>query len=132
MSSPLKKFINNLLCQFFPFVNRFFYFVLLAVKDVLFTLSQVFRSFRSWLMCLFTFFNDLSDRIKLVSSAKWWAVQNLIGHQRDHIGSRQCSKPSPICPIGTNYSPQVIVQPAITCSKLTKETLEQGVEYVQI
>ena len=26
---------------------------------------------------------------------------------------------------------EVITQPAITCSKLTKETLEQGVKYVQ-
>ena len=44
---------------------------LLAFKDILLALSQVFRSFRLWLMCLFTFFNDLSERIKLVSSAKW-------------------------------------------------------------
>ena len=27
--------------------------------------------------------------------------------------------------------PLSIAQPAITCSKLTKETLEQGVKYVQ-
>ena len=48
--------------------------VLLAFNDILFALSQVFRSFRLWLMCLFMFFNDLSERIKLVSSAKWWIV----------------------------------------------------------
>ena len=44
--------------------------VLLAFKDILFALGQAFRSFRSLLMCLFLFFNNLSDRIKLISPAK--------------------------------------------------------------
>ena len=31
--------------------------------------------FSLWLMFLFILFNDLSDRIKLISSAKWWAIR---------------------------------------------------------
>ena len=35
--------------------------------------------------------------------------------------------------ISSYYSPRILIstQPAITCSKLTIETLEQGVKYVQ-
>ena len=40
--------------------------VLLAFNDILFALSQMFNSFKSWLMCLFIFFSDLSDSSRFV------------------------------------------------------------------
>ena len=45
--------------------------VLLTFNGILFALSQMFSSFKSWLMCLFIFFSDLSDSSRFVSSAKW-------------------------------------------------------------
>ena len=52
--------------------------VLLAFNDILFALSQMFSSFKSWLMCLFIFFSDLSDSSRFVSSAKWCTSLYLI------------------------------------------------------
>ena len=43
---------------------------LLAFNDVLFALIQMFNCFKSWLMCLFIFFSDLSESSMFVSSAK--------------------------------------------------------------
>ena len=50
--------------------------VLLVFKDILFTLSHVVRSFKSWLKCLFIFFKELSIGGKSVSSAKWCTLLN--------------------------------------------------------
>ena len=101
MCSPLKKLINNWTVVLY-FVNSFYpstayyeievYFskfvrdfglnkiisVLLEFNDILFALRQVFRCFRTWLICLFIFFNNFSDCNKLILSAKWWTVLNLI------------------------------------------------------
>ena len=45
--------------------------VLLVFEDILFALSHVVKSFKSWLMCLFIFFKELCTSSKLVSSVKW-------------------------------------------------------------
>ena len=50
--------------------------VLLVFEDILFALSQVVRTFKSWLICLFIFFKELSGGSKLVSSAKWSTLLN--------------------------------------------------------
>ena len=52
--------------------------VLLVFKDTLFALSHVVRSFKSWLICLFIFFKELSTSSKLVSSAKWCTLLNFM------------------------------------------------------
>ena len=52
--------------------------VLLVFKDILFALSHVVRSFKSWLICLLIFFKELSASSKLVSSAKWCTLQNFV------------------------------------------------------
>ena len=49
--------------------------VLLVFKDILFALSQVVRSFTSWLICLFIFLKGYLQ-VKLVSSAKWCTLLN--------------------------------------------------------
>ena len=54
--------------------------VLLVFKDILFALSHVVRSFKSWLKCLFIFFKELSASSKLVLSAKWCNVLNFMGY----------------------------------------------------
>ena len=46
--------------------------VLLVYKDSLFVLIHSTTSFKSLFTCLFIFFIDLSVRIRLVLSAKWW------------------------------------------------------------
>ena len=43
---------------------------LLVFNDILFALIQMFNCFKSWLMCLFIFFSDLSESSMFVSSAK--------------------------------------------------------------
>ena len=50
--------------------------VLLVFKDSLFALIHSTTSFKSLFICLFIFFIDLSVRIRLVSSAKWWTELN--------------------------------------------------------
>ena len=50
--------------------------VLLVFKDIPFALSHVVKCFKSWLMCLFIFFKELSTSSKLVSSAKWCTLLN--------------------------------------------------------
>ena len=50
--------------------------VLLVFKDSLFALIYSTTSFKSLFICIFIFFVDLSVRIRLVSSAKWWTELN--------------------------------------------------------
>ena len=57
--------------------------VLLVFKDILFALSHVVRSFKSWLKCLFIFFKELLASSKLVLSGKWCNLLNFtayLGH----------------------------------------------------
>ena len=50
--------------------------VLLVFKDSLFALIHWTTNFKSLFICLFIFFIDLSVRMRLVSSAKWWTELN--------------------------------------------------------
>ena len=52
--------------------------VLLVFEDILFALSHAVKSFKSWLMCLFISFKELTTRSKLVSSAKWCTLMNFM------------------------------------------------------
>ena len=50
--------------------------VLLVFKDSLFALTHSTTNCKSLLICLFIFSIDLSVRIRLVASAKWWTELN--------------------------------------------------------
>ena len=50
--------------------------VLLVFKDSLFALIHWTTNFKSLFICLFIFFIDLSVRMRLVSSTKWWTELN--------------------------------------------------------
>ena len=84
--------------------------VLLAFNDIIFALSQMFNSFKSWLMCLFIFFSGLSDSSRFVSSAKWCKSVYLITLLRSlmQIRNSKTSRADPIIDIcifwrGTTY-----------------------------
>ena len=50
--------------------------VLLVSEDILFALSHLVGSFKSWLISLFVFFKELCISSKLVLSAKWCTLLN--------------------------------------------------------
>ena len=52
--------------------------VLLAFNDIIFALSQMFNSFKSWLMCLFIFFSEMSESSRFVSSVTLFTSLYLI------------------------------------------------------
>ena len=74
--------------------------VLLVFKDILFALSHVVRSFKSWLICLFIFFKELSTSIKLVLSANWCTLLNFKVWFRSLMYIRKSSWPR-MNPVGT-------------------------------
>ena len=90
---------------YWPLILKFRYFVmflfdlclsskilvLLVFKDTLFALSHVVRSFKSWLLCLFMFFKELSTSSKLVSSTKWCTLLNFMVWFRSLIYIRKSS-----------------------------------------
>ena len=63
-------------------LNCKFRFDLFVFKDILFNLTHVVRSFKSWLMHLLIFFKELFISIKLVSSGKWCTLLNLMASFR--------------------------------------------------
>ena len=103
---------------YWPLILKFRYFVmflfdlclsskilvLLVFKDTLFALSHVVRSFKSWLLCLFMFFKELSTSSKLVSSTKWCTLLNFMVWFKSLIYIRKssgwqtepCGTPNPI------------------------------------
>ena len=70
--------------------------VLLAFNDILFALSQMFSSFKSWLMCLFIFFSDLSESSRFMSSAKWCTSLYLIALLRSFMQMRNNKGPKAV------------------------------------
>ena len=52
--------------------------VLLVLKDILFALSHVVRTFKPWLISLFIIFKELSTTSKYISSAKWCTLLNFM------------------------------------------------------
>ena len=67
--------------------------VLLVFKYILFALSHVVRRFKSWLLCSFIFFKELSTSSKLVSSAKWCNLLNFMAWFRSLMYIRKRSGP---------------------------------------
>ena len=68
----------------------------------------------------------------MVQQLKYWilnAAKMLVVQQQIYLHQQNSCMPSGIKFVTIPYC--IITQPAITCSKLTIETLEQGVKYVQ-
>ena len=84
--------------------------VLLLFKYIiLFALSHVVRSFKSWLMCLFIYFKELSLSSKLVLSAKWCTLLNFMSCFRSFMYIKNSSGLR-IKPCGTADSIKSIVR----------------------
>ena len=49
----------------------------MTFKEILFALSQLDKFFKSVLISLLSFLMELVRNKRLVSSAKWWTLQNL-------------------------------------------------------
>ena len=66
---------------------------LLVFTDILFALSHVVRSFKSWLICLFIVFKEFSRSGKLVSSEKWCTLLNSMAWVRSLMHIKKSSGP---------------------------------------
>ena len=56
-----------------------------ALSEVLFGFNQLTRCFKTTLTSLLSFLVELLKRKTLVSSAKWWTLQNFIAWLRSFI-----------------------------------------------
>ena len=59
--------------------------VFFTLSEILFAFNQLTRCFKSALTCLFSFLIELLRHNRLVSSAKWWTLQNFIAWLRSFI-----------------------------------------------
>ena len=59
--------------------------VFLTLSEILFAFNQLTRCFKSALTSLFSFLIELLRHNRLVSSAKWWTLQNFIAWLRSFI-----------------------------------------------
>ena len=62
--------------------------VFLTLSEILFAFNQLTRCFKSALTSLFSFLIELLRHKRLVSSAKWWTLQNFIAWLRSFIYSK--------------------------------------------
>ena len=85
------KFINT----FISFSCRFRdnSFSLLTFKEILFALSQLDKFFKSILISSLSFLIELVRNKKLVSSAKWWTMQNFIAVCKSFVYSKNRRRP---------------------------------------
>ena len=67
--------------------------VFLTLREILFAFNQLTRCFKSALTSLFNFLMELLRHKRLVSSAKWWTLQNFIAWLRSFIYSKNRSGP---------------------------------------
>ena len=79
--------------------------VFFTLSEILFAFNQLTRCFKSALTCLFSFLIELLRHNRLVSSAKWWTLQNFIAWLRSFIYNKNSRGPK-TDPWGT---PQFIV-----------------------
>ena len=80
------KFINTFICFPSGFNNNSFSF--LTFKEILFALSQLDKFFKSILISSLSFLIELVRNKKLVSSAKWWTMQNFIAVCKSFVYSK--------------------------------------------
>ena len=66
---------SNFFCLALKITISVFFFTL---SEMLFAFTQVTRYFNSALASLFSFLTELLTHNRLVSSAKWWTLQNFI------------------------------------------------------
>ena len=114
MILPTKVFINfhsqvfNTFSRIWSFTTLFYFKSLLnffcldlkitisvffTLSEILFAFNQLTRRFKSALTSLFSFLIDLPRHNRLVSSVKWWTLQNVIAWFRLFIYNKNSSGP---------------------------------------
>ena len=72
---------SNFCCFNFKIIILVFF----TLSEILFAFNQLTRRSKSVLISLFSFLIEVLRRNRLVSSAKWWALQNFIAWFRSFI-----------------------------------------------
>ena len=75
----------------------------MTFKENLFALSELDKFFKSVLISLLSFLMELVRNKRLVSSAKWWTLQNFIAVCKSFIYSKNRRGPR-TDPCGTPYA----------------------------
>ena len=79
------NFIFKPLSSFFCLDLKITISVFFTLSEILFAFNQLTRCFKSALTSLFSFLIELLWHNRLVSSAKWWTLQNFIAWFRSFI-----------------------------------------------
>ena len=82
------NFIFTSLSSFFYLDLRITISVFFTMSEILFAFNQLTSCFKSALTSLFSFLIELLRHKRLVSSAKWWTLQNFIAWLRSFIYSK--------------------------------------------
>ena len=94
------NFIFKSLLNFFCLDLKLPFQFCFTLSEILFAFNQLTRCFKSALTSLFSFLIELPRHNRLVSSAKWWTLQNFIDWFRSFIYNKK-SKGSRTDPWGT-------------------------------